>query len=96
MATHTHLSPDDIARYREIIGCMDIDDGQKDDVIRVVHGIMQAFVDISFSNDPVQISVGSRLVDSFRAGAARVNLPTDDKQPLSPALTEGQAAGLEP
>ena len=95
MATQTHLSPDDIARYREIIGSMEIDDGQKDDVIRVVHGIMQAFVDISFSNDPVQISVGASLVESFRTSAACGNLPTIDKQQISPASTDGQPAGLE-
>lgn len=96
MATQTHLSPDDIARYREIIGSMEIDDGQKDDVIRVVHGIMQAFVDISFSNDPVQISVGTRLVESFRTVAACGNLSTIDEQQISPASTDGQPAGLEP
>ena len=96
MAAQTHLSPDEIARYREIIGSMDIDDGQKDDVIRVVHGIMQAFVDISFSNDPVQLSVGTGLVESFRASASCGNLPTIDEQQNSRASTNGQPAGLEP
>lgn len=96
MATQTHLSPDDIARYREIIGSMDIDDGQKDDVIRVVHGIMQAFVDISFSNDPVQISVGTGLVESFRTNVACGKLSTIDEQQTSRASTNGQPAGLEP
>jgi hypothetical protein len=96
MATHTHLSPDDIARYREIIGGMQMDESQKDDVIRVVHGIMQAFVDISFSNDPVQVSAQSRLIESFRESSGCDTVPNIQKHEIYPSAFDHDAAGLEP
>ena len=96
MATQIIISSADMSRYREIIGEMDINDEQKDDVIRVVHSIMQAFVDISYSNDPVQLSVESRLSESFRNSASCGTIMGIEQEPVYPAVTDTHGAGLEP
>ncbi len=96
MVTKTHLSPDDLVRYRTIIADMDMDDNQKDDVIRVVHAVMQAFVDVSFSNDSVQISVSSRLSESFRKSALYDNLPVVPMNEKSTASVFDSGAVWEP
>jgi hypothetical protein len=74
MATQRSISPEAMDRYRALVANLEIGQEQKDDVIHVVHGIMQSFIDISFGNDSAQISRGKSLSDSFRANADCDNL----------------------
>lgn len=45
----------DLARYRDHIRSSGLCDQEKDQVIRIVANIMQAFVDIAFQNNPIQM-----------------------------------------
>ena len=46
----------ELARYRELVGGNGLRDDEKDQVIRIVANIMQAFVDIACQNYPTQSS----------------------------------------
>lgn len=45
-----------LEEYRQILARVNISDKEKDEVIRVVEGIMQAFVDAAFDINPLKIS----------------------------------------
>lgn len=68
------IRPDKMDRYREIVAKIDIPQDRKDDVIRSVANLLQAFIDKAFGIDPVQLATQDRLSDSFQNAASHANL----------------------
>ena len=68
------IRPDKMDRYREIVAKIDISQDRKDDVIRSVANLLQAFIDKAFGVDPVQLATQDRLSDSFQTAASHANL----------------------
>lgn len=68
------IRPDKMDRYREIVAKIDVPQDRKDDVIRSVAHLLQAFIDKAFGVDPVQLATQDRLSDSFQTAASHANL----------------------
>lgn len=61
-------------RYREIVAKIDVPLERKDEVIRSVANLLQAFIDKAFGVDPVQLATQIGLSDSFQTAASHANL----------------------
>lgn len=61
-------------RYRAIVARIDVPLERKDEVIRSVANLLQAFIDKAFGVDPVQLATKDRLSDSFQSVASHANL----------------------
>lgn len=59
------LTPEELAKCRECIG-LELTDEQKDEVIRLVDGIVTSFVDQAFGLHPVQLSLAARANRHFQ------------------------------
>lgn len=68
------IRPDKMDRYREIVARIDVPLERKDEVIRSVANLLQAFIDKAFGVDPVQLATKNRLSDSFQSVASHANL----------------------
>lgn len=70
MGNTNEISPDCLARYRKIIGLVDIEDDRKDDVIRTVYRIMQAFVDNAFDISSPQLALKNDFQKASQADSS--------------------------
>lgn len=61
-------------RYREIVAKIDVPLERKDEVIRSVANLLQAFIDKAFGVDPVQLATQIGLSDSFQTAVSHANL----------------------
>lgn len=61
-------------RYREIVAKIDVPLERKDEVIRSIANLLQAFIDKAFGVDPVQLATQSGISDSFQTAASHANL----------------------
>lgn len=68
------IRPDKMDRYREIVAKIDVPLERKDEVIRSVANLLQAFIDKAFGVDPVQLATQIGLSDSFQTAASHANL----------------------
>lgn len=55
-----------MAKYRAIVEKLDVPENKRDQMILLVHGMMQAFVNAAFGEDSVQVILDKRLKDSFQ------------------------------
>lgn len=79
MTKHFQISDEAVARYRELIQAIDMNERQKDDVIGIVYSIMRNFVDASFGIHPVQSASSGREFESSQIHSVCDNLPITQK-----------------
>jgi hypothetical protein len=89
MAISQEFSQSDMARYRDLIATIDLQDSQKDEVIRIVRSIMQAFIDVAFEMHPAQLSSKSQAKDSSHLESSHAKL-TNNQEMKSEFGVEGR------
>ena len=58
-----------MAKYRSIVERLEVPENKQDEMIVLVHRMMQAFVNAAFGEDSVQVILDKRLKDSFQNAA---------------------------
>jgi len=80
------LTAEDLARYRTIIGGIEMSDEQKDEVILIVRDIMKSFVQQAFGLDPTSLAMKGELTNSFQdASSDGILLLFSQQEPKEPS-----------
>jgi len=85
----TLISSEDMGRYRNCVSGIDLSDSDKDELIHIVHQIMQHFVDAAFGEAPDQITLSSRANSHFQGDNSHARMGTSLEHETVDLVSEG-------
>lgn len=85
----TLISPEEMERYRNCVSGISVSASDKDELILIVHQIMQHFVDAAFGEAPDQLTLSSLANTHFQGDNSHAKVGTSLEHEIVDLVSEG-------